>query len=414
MRRPPRVRGVRRIRVRRPLLRGGARVKGTVGTARSQLSRFRRATVLSIALTSLLLLLSGQDAGAEAVPEAEAAEHAQVERTTAPAAFATFAPAPADEEVVPEKVARAARDQARDTIRELRRSFWGAVPRLVVAAAALALAWIVLRILRPLVRHFGGRWERAAAVQATLSVVLWLLAAGLATSVLAGDVRALIGSVGLVGLALSWALQAPIESFTGWLVNAYRGYYRVGDRVAVGDVFGDVHRIDVLTTTLWEIGGPGRGAVAAEQPTGRLVTFPNNQLLSGSVVNLTRDFPWVWDEIQIQIGNESDVPYAVRVVGEVAKRVFEDRMRDAARHYAAILRDAKLELDVPEEPQVFASFDDPWTTNLDVRILVPARQRRVWKSELTVAMAEELAKPEHAGKIRVPTQHRTVQLEGPE
>jgi small-conductance mechanosensitive channel len=82
------------------------------------------------------------------------------------------------------------------------------------------------------------------------------VAAVASLSVLAGDVRAVVGSVGLLGLAASWALQTPIESFTGWLLNSFRGYYRVGDRIAVGDVFGDVYRIDVLTTTVWEAGGP--------------------------------------------------------------------------------------------------------------------------------------------------------------
>jgi small-conductance mechanosensitive channel len=58
-------------------------------------------------------------------------------------------------------------------------------------------------------------------------------------------------------------------------------------------VFGDVYKIDVITTTVWEIGAPFRqGFVMAEQPTGRLVTFPNNEILSGSIVNLTRDFPY--------------------------------------------------------------------------------------------------------------------------
>ena len=32
----------------------------------------------------------------------------------------------------------------------------------------------------------------------------------------------------------SLPLQTPIESFTGWLLNSFRGYYRVGDRIEVG------------------------------------------------------------------------------------------------------------------------------------------------------------------------------------
>jgi len=65
----------------------------------------------------------------------------------------------------------------------------------------------------------------------------------------------------------------------------------VGDRVLVGEVFGDVVKMDFLTTTVWEIGTPQRpGFVNAEQPTGRVVTFPNSEVLTGTIVNLTREF----------------------------------------------------------------------------------------------------------------------------
>ena len=68
--------------------------------------------------------------------------------------------------------------------------------------------------------------------------------------------------------------NGPRGSFTGWLLNSFRGYYQVGDRVAVGDVFGDVYRIDFLTTTVWEAGGADK-PVQGAQPTGALVTFPD-------------------------------------------------------------------------------------------------------------------------------------------
>ncbi|HSI91807.1 MAG TPA: mechanosensitive ion channel domain-containing protein, partial [Adhaeribacter sp.] len=120
------------------------------------------------------------------------------------------------------------------------------------------------------------------------------------------------GSLGLIGLALSWSLQTPIESFTGWLLNSFQGYYRIGDRIKVGEVFGDVYRIDFLTTTVWEIGSPyyQGGYVNAEQATGRMVTFPNNEILAGTVTNLTRDFPYVWDELIVSVANESDLKLA--------------------------------------------------------------------------------------------------------
>jgi small-conductance mechanosensitive channel len=151
---------------------------------------------------------------------------------------------------------------------------------------------VLTSIVRPPLRRLLASWTRANAISALAGVLIWILAISAALSVIVGDPRTLLGSVGLIGLALSWALQQPIESFTAWLLNSFRGYYRVGDRIAVGDVFGDVYRIDFLTTTVWEAGGPDK-PVQGAQPTGALVTFPNSEVLRANVTNYTRDFPYV-------------------------------------------------------------------------------------------------------------------------
>ncbi len=70
----------------------------------------------------------------------------------------------------------------------------------------------------------------------------------------------------------------------------------------------------------------------AEQPTGRLVTFPNNEVLAGTVVNLTRDFPYVWDEMSVSIANESDLRLAISVL----KKIADDLLGTCWRHILGI------------------------------------------------------------------------------
>jgi small-conductance mechanosensitive channel len=388
--------------------------------ARSRLRGFRQATILAVAVTAFILLLLAPDeqAGiqplhadtvvdAREVPDTVAViEEVPVEELAGPEAR--------PEEVRPDTLARAAVEEAMGTLRTLWISFLGNLPRVIVAIAVLLLAWLLTRLFRPLLRRALRGWERSNAVVALFGVGTWMIAIGIAVSVLVGDIRALVGSLGLVGLALSWALQTPIESFTGWLINSFQGYYRVGDRVAVGEVFGDVYRIDVLTTTVWEIGGPDRGGfVDAEQPTGRLITFPNYEVLRGSIVNLTRDFPYVWDELTVPVGNRSDLMYASEVLLGIARRVIGGQMEGPARRYEAVLRAARLETAIADHPQVFVSLDDSWT-NLTIRYLVAARERRKWKSVLATEVQTELNRPEHEDRIRSVFPRRQIQLIGPD
>lgn len=395
--------------------------------ARARLRLFRQASLVAVAVTALLLMVFAPQevGGAQDAPGAPAADTADAAREL-PDTVAIIEPVAVDElqrddtaaaveeeDLRPDRVARAATEEATGALRGVWVGFVGNLPKVLVALGVLALAWLVVRLGRPLLRRVFGRWERGTAMVALFGVVVWLLALGIAISVLAGDIRALVGSIGLVGLALSWALQTPIESFTGWLMNSFHGYYRVGDRIAVGEIFGDVYRIDFLTTTVWEIGGPERGFVTAEQPTGRLITFPNNEVLAGSVVNLTRDFPYVWDELNFPVDNRSDLGYAARLLGEVATRVLGDSMAGPARQYQQVISAMGLTAEVATAPEVFVSLDDSWT-NLTVRYLVGARERRRWKSQLSLAVTEEFNRPEHGEYVIGVFPRQQVQLIGPD
>jgi small conductance mechanosensitive channel len=348
--------------------------------ARARLRRFRQGSTLAVALTALLLFIGGVpgETASEGQPEVP------VDPTTTDPAVAL--------------------EQAGGTLRELVLGFYAFLPKLAVALILLGLAWMLARVVRSLLRKALGRWERTDAVSALATIAVYLGATVIAMSILAGDARALLGSVGLIGLALSWALQTPIESFTGWFLNSLRGYYRVGDRIEVGDVFGDVYRIDVLTTTVWEAGGPGK-AVSGAQPTGAMITFPNWEVLRSNIVNYSREFPYVWDEVTVAIANESDLQYAVQVFENVAERLVGEQMTMAAGQYRDLLQRARIAFDVDERPRVFVSGADAWT-NCTVRYLVHARKRRRLASDLNIALANVTAEPEHRGRI-VPAYPRT-------
>ncbi|CAN5830241.1 hypothetical protein BH23GEM6_BH23GEM6_25450 [soil metagenome] len=398
------------------------RTTGNLATgARARLRGFRQATILAVAVTGFFLLLFAPDE-TDGAQEPSPVDTAALAIEEVPDTVALIRQIPVedlqrvaeaeDEEVRADTLAIAATEEATRALRDLWIGFLGNLPKYLIAFGVLFLAWAVVRLLRPLLRRVLRGWERSNALVVLFGFGVWLLAFGIAISILVGDIRALVGSLGLVGLALSWALQTPIESFTGWLMNSFQGYYRVGDRVAVGEVFGDVYRIDVLTTTVWEIGGGDPEAIVqAEQPTGRLITFPNYEVLRGSIVNLTRDFPYVWDELTVPVGNKSDLSYAKTVLEDLADGILGPYMAEPASAYEQILRTSRLEAKIPATPEVFVSLDDSWT-NLTIRYLVGARERRRWKSLLAKATMEELNKPEHSERILSVFPRRQIQVIG--
>jgi small conductance mechanosensitive channel len=341
------------------------------------LRRFRQGSLLAVALTALFLMLWGipDEVPGQIVQDTVAQEELDTGRADPGRSV----------------------EEATSTVRQLVLDFADLLPKLGIAIGLLLAAAVIVRLVRAALRLVLRHWERADAMTALAGVVIWLLAVGVALSVIAGDARALVGSVGLLGLALSWALQAPIESFAGWLLNSFKGYYRVGDRIAVGEVFGDVYRIDLLNTTVWEAGGPEK-PVRGAQPTGALITFPNSDVLRSNIVNFTRGFPYVWDEVSVGVTNETDLTYAMELVAAVARDVVGPIMTGPVETYRALLEKEGLAYDVAAEPQVYVANAESWT-DLTVRYLVNARERRKWASALLVRLNEEFSREEHRSRV---------------
>lgn len=367
----------------------GRRVRksSVVKGAENRLKGFRQASILAVAMTGFILLMFSAD---ETLSSNEQITTIQQDTVAIESAADTVSPAQGTEQAAGEAIS---------ALQDIWNNFIFNYPKILIAIGILILTWLLVRLIKLIIQTAFGKMKSRAGVITLTSITVWLLAIGIAFSVVVGDIRALVGSFGLIGLALSWALQTPIESFTGWLMNTFRRYYKVGDRIMVGDVFGDVYQIDFLSTTVWEIGSPFQpGFVNAEQPTGRLVTFPNNEILTGTVINLTGDFPYVWDELDVVVASESDIPLTMKVLKKVATEVLGDYMLKPAENYSAILRRAGFTEKVQVEPEVFLSVSDSWT-DVIIRYLVNARERRKWKTDLLLKTIAEINKTEYKGKI---------------
>jgi small-conductance mechanosensitive channel len=182
-------------------------------------------------------------------------------------------------------------------------------------------------------------------------------------------------SLGIVGFAVTFALQQPLFSLIGWLYIMIKQPYGVGDRIEIEGSKGDVVEVDFLVTTLWEIGGD---LVSSNQPSGRVITLPNSVVLSSHVHNYSyREFPHVWNELSVQVAYETDLEFARQVMIEEADDYLGDQMEQAIERYRKNLAQTPVELEVGERPTVNLVQKESWV-ELKLRYLVhPRRGQRV-------------------------------------
>ncbi len=137
---------------------------------------------------------------------------------------------------------------------------------------------------------------------------------------------------GVAGAGVAFALQEVIASAAGWMAVSFGGFYKVGDRVQLGGIKGDVIDIGILRTTIMQIGEWVNG----DQYNGRIVRVANSFVFKEPVFNYSADFPFLWDEIMVPIKYGGDCALAREIIGRVAEEVVGDYVRAAERAWVPI------------------------------------------------------------------------------
>ncbi len=251
--------------------------------------------------------------------------------------------------------------------------------KLLYAGALLAVLYGVYRLVGGFV---AGRTTSKRRQHDAWNVLRLVLGAGAVVGLLGIVTEQWIGvlfSLGVVGFAVTFALQQPLFSLIGWFYIIVKRPYGVGDRVAIEDAKGDVISVDFFVTTLWEIDG---GLVSSNQPSGRVITVPNSVVLSSHVYNYSWEgFPYVWNEVGVQVAYETDLEFAVRTLREEADDLLGDEMAQRIAQYRQQLEETPVELEVQERPSVNIHQEQSWV-ELRLRYLVHPRRGQRVKNEL--------------------------------
>jgi hypothetical protein len=169
------------------------------------LKNFRQASILAVAITGFIMLVF---APSEAGLEEQQPDTLSQEQTTDSLIMAEQAQA--DTSDIDTGVALSSRDSAEEAIGALQNlwnGFYYTLPKFLIAITTLILAWIVVRLLRMLLEKVIGRWHSSKAIISIVLIAAWLLAVGVAISVVAG-------------------VYEPWSALWAWLVLLCHGPYR--------------------------------------------------------------------------------------------------------------------------------------------------------------------------------------------
>ncbi len=140
---------------------------------------------------------------------------------------------------------------------------------------------------------------------------------------LSGSVQALGISAGFLGMIVGWSLQAPVTGVAAWLMLILKRPFRIGQRVIIAGIKGDVEDITLTHVILNQVGG----TVAGEERSGRGILIPNAILFSQTITNYTFDVEYILSEAPVRITFQSDWDEAEKILIDAAKQVTVDTIK---------------------------------------------------------------------------------------
>ena len=247
------------------------------------------------------------------------------------------------------------------------------VGKLVAAFVAVvlvrALAGLVGRGLLHRVKDTTSRYR----VRKLIAFGSYLFGAITITVIFSDRLGGLTVAFGVAGAGIAFALQEVIASVAGWVAIMFGGFYRIGDRVQLGGIKGDVIDIGVIRTTLMEIGEWVKGDLYS----GRIVRIANSFVFKEPVFNYSGDFPFLWDEIVVPIKYGSDYGEARRILDVIAQDELAEFAAKAKANWAHMVDKFAIE-DARVDPLVTMVANDNGV-EFTLRYVVDHKRRRVTK-----------------------------------
>ena len=193
----------------------------------------------------------------------------------------------------------------------------------LIAALVLVAIWVFYRLAtRALKRYVLGKSLKADDARNFLLIwrYIWL-GVGIVFVIVAfsGSLAGLGVSAAFLGLIMGWSLQAPVTGIAAWLMVIVKRPFKIGDRVIIAGITGDVVDINLTHIMLNQVGG----TIGGEERSGRGVMIPNATLFSQVIYNYTSESRYLLDEVLVSVTFDSDLAVAEKLLLDAAEEATE-------------------------------------------------------------------------------------------
>jgi small-conductance mechanosensitive channel len=264
---------------------------------------------------------------------------------------------------------------------------WG----LIKFFGLIILILLVIQYLRKQLKKNISNSAIRYKSQKSLEIIGYIILFVLLITYLTGTIKDFTIVLGLFTAGLAFSMQELILSIIGSIYIILVKVYQPGDRIEINGVKGDVLDIDIIYTTLMEVGE----WVESDNYSGRIVKLSNAFVFKVPIYNYSQDFPFIWDEFNLPVRYGSDIELAKSIFINIASKTLSDYTKASKAQWEAVVTKYYIE-DAQVEPTLALKLTDNWI-QFNIRYIVDYKKRRSTKYVLNDSIRKEIE--ETNGKV---------------
>ena len=282
----------------------------------------------------------------------------------------------------------------------------GLFVRLALLALVLGVIFGAAELWRRAVYRYVHEPRRRYQFLLLRKIVLWFFIAVIVAFSFASKLGSVVTFAGLITAGVAVALQNVILSIVGYFFLIGKYGVKLGDRVQVGGVTGEVVEVGLVRLHLMELSG------GDFLPTGRIVAF-SNSIVFQPTAGMFRQIPgtnFLWHEITLELSLDVDYAEVKRRLLAVVEKVLANYRDDLDRQYR-VLQNSFIFVPVSEfHPRLQLHFL-PSVLQVVVRYPVDRRQAAEIDERLTQELLHELDREPKLRMANSPAPNVTVKTD---
>ena len=178
--------------------------------------------------------------------------------------------------------------------------------------------WAVASLAKRIIRDYG--YEYAAKTEGEMddrlvtfadmsaTYVIWLIGIMIALSGIDIEITPIITGMGIAGLAIALAAQNLLTNVFGGVTITLDQLYKVGDRIELGGVYGDVYEIKPRYTKVKTLDNT-------------IITIPNSKVINDQITNFAVPDTTVRVKIPVSVAYGTDPKKVDEILNDIANNI---------------------------------------------------------------------------------------------